>query len=429
MRITYLVFASFLKNSMNESTNGFLAEKWRRRALVGCCIAMIAALLLSRAVLSATMMLFIVLSLVHPHVRRQWKVFISAPVFWSTTLLFLIPMMSGLWSTDTHAWRDILRIKLPLLILPFCFAATVFFTQKDWRLIASTFILVTLLGVGWSTINYMMHAREIHRQYLLAGALPTPLQNDHVRFSLQVAIAALLALFLIQRKGHSGKWLRIILWVAIALFAGYLHLLAARTGLFCFYLGVAGLLIARIRRTGNRKFVFAFIMVLALPVAAYMMLPTFRNRIHYIQYDLRQTISNIYEHGANDGNRFASIKAGLLLMEEEPLTGVGFGDIARVCRFWYEVHYPAMTERDYILPSSEWVLYGAGAGWLAVMLFTFVMLAPFFVVPLRRNVFWVLLNVFFACSYVFDIGLEVQYGIFLHCLLVFSCFHWFKHDT
>jgi len=35
-------------------------------------------------------------------------------------------------------------------------------------------------------------------------------------------------------------------------------------------------------------------------------------------------------------------------------------------------------EGDKILPGSEWLIYGAGAGWPGLLLFTFCMLIPFF---------------------------------------------------
>jgi hypothetical protein len=51
------------------------------------------------------------------------------------------------------------------------------------------------------------------------------------------------------------------------------------------------------------------------------------------------------------------------------------------------------------------------------------MLMPFFVRVKRGQVFWIALHVTAAFSFAFDMGLEVQYGVFLY---VFTTFWWWK---
>ena len=83
-----------------------------------------------------------------------------------------------------------------------------------------------------------------------------------------------------------------------------------------------------------------------------------------------------------------------------------------------------MVESDKILPSSEWIIYGAGIGWPGFILFSLVMVVPFFVRTFKNNVAWWLLNIFMALSYLFDIGLEVQYGVFIHAFILLWWYKW-----
>lgn len=83
-----------------------------------------------------------------------------------------------------------------------------------------------------------------------------------------------------------------------------------------------------------------------------------------------------------------------------------------------------MTEDDKILPSSEWIMYGAGTGWPGLVLFSVVMLIPFFIKRARGDIAWWLLNIFMASSYLFDIGLEVQYGVFMHAFILLWWYKW-----
>jgi hypothetical protein len=167
---------------------------------------------------------------------------------------------------------------------------------------------------------------------------------------------------------------------------------------------------------------------LALPIVAYYISPTFKNRMLYLKYDLSFVRNDVYLHGSNDGNRIASIRAGWELLSRNPLTGAGFGDVKKQTDDIYQRNYPQMNDIDKILPSSEWMMYGAGNGWPGVILFTFVMAIPFFITELWKNIVWIILNCFIVISYLFDIGLEVQYGVFIHAFILLWWYKWLREE-
>ncbi|MFI5187002.1 MAG: O-antigen ligase family protein [Chitinophagales bacterium] len=413
---------------MNESRNNPVIGDWRKSILLISMMAMITGLLFSRIILSFALIVFVVISLFHRNILLQLKVFFSSPLLWSMSLLFLIPFISGLWSGDLSQWSGILRIKLPFLLLPVSFAGIESFNFKDWERIAFSFLILMAIGTGWSLWHYFQNPDLIHAAYLRAGTIETPLENDHVRFSLLVAIAILTAIFLLtQKKGNYKKTILILLLVMTLVFILYLHVLAVRTGLFCFYMGVFVFLISLLWRKKNKmRYSLLLGLMLLFPVISYFILPTFKNRVSYLKYDLSLVQKNILVQGSNDGDRFFSIKAGWRLLHQNPWAGVGFGDIKKETDRFYETNYPHAMMADRILPSSEWMMYGAGAGWPGVILFSFAMLVPFFVRRWRRNIFWLLLNLFLASSYLFDIGLEGQYGIFMHAFILLWWYKWLQ---
>jgi len=91
---------------------------------------------------------------------------------------------------------------------------------------------------------------------------------------------------------------------------------------------------------------------------------------------------------------------------------------------WYESNYPQMIATDRILPSSEWVMYGAASGWPGFILFTVIMLIPFFVKGLQKNIFWWVINLSIVITYLFDNGLEGQFSIFVHAFVVLWWYRW-----
>jgi hypothetical protein len=402
-----------------------VTNDWKKQAILLSMIAMLTGLLFSRVLLSSGLIFFAALTLVHKDLRSQLIIFFTSPFLWGMALLFLIPLISGLWSDDLSKWSEVMRIKLPLLLLPLCFAGLNNFECNDWEKIAWAFLIIIIAGICYSMWQYIQDTSAVHAGYLRSHTIKTPVGNDHVRFSLLVTIGIQTIFFLLVNKGKRfSKATRFFLWTVIGGFVIYLHILAVRTGLLCFYAGVLIFLICLLWKRKNKlRTAFLIIILFTLPLIAYFVFPTFKNRVSYLRYDLSFVKKDIYMPGSNDGNRLRSIKAGWDIQNEQPFSGVGFGDIEAATGEWYQLHYPGIIRADQILPSSEWMIYAAGSGWPGFIIFINIMLLPFFLKRPGRNISWWVLNISMALSYLFDIGLEVQYGVFVHA---FFLLWWYK---
>lgn len=398
--------------------------QYRNTILWICCIVMLCALYFSRAALSIAMISFVAASFFHNRRKAQLRCFFKTPLLWSMSLLLLLPLLSGVWSADKAQWMDIIRIKLPLFFLPLAFASSFSFSKRQWNVLAFLFLLLVAGGSVWSFYHYTQNTHAINDGYLKAKSLITPLQNDHVRFSWMVCLSALLSIFLFfKNKTYKYRWLFL---VVAAWFVFYMHLLAARTGLLSFYLCVLIGGVYLIFKKNNLRYGLPFLAILfLLPVIAWFALPSFKNRVKYMLYDFEYFKNANYLPGGNDAMRIISIKAGWATMNEHPLTGVGFGDIMNKTNEWYEAHYPQMIDKDKILPASEWMMYGAGMGWMGLLIFSIVMLIPFFV-SVSEKLAWWLVNATAAFSFMADIGLEVQTGVFLYSFIILCCWKWWS---
>lgn len=387
-------------------------------------ILMLTGLFVSRALLSVSMIFFLLLTCVHSRAGGQFKNFLREPFLVGLTLLFLIPLLTWFWSEDKEIWWRFIRIKLPLLLLPLAFAGSWQLARKQWNYIGYFFILLVLAGCMWSLFQYATNYKDIHEGYLKAKVIPTPFENDHVRFSLSVTMAILCAgYFLLRDKSY--RWAMVSVTVVLVV---YLHLLAARTGLISFYiilfLGAIWLLFTA------RKSKWTIVLLTAallMPMLAWFTVPTFQNRVRYFIYDFSYIRQDTYLPGANDGNRFLSIRAGLDLMQQHPF-GVGTGDVMKEVNRWYDSHVHGMLDTDRIYPSSEWAMQGAAAGWTGFIGFTVIMLLPFFIRFGPGRFFWIALNAIMAFSFIFDIGLEVQFGVFLYAFGVLWWWKWLQEE-
>ena len=395
---------------------------WKQGALFGSLLLMVGSLLIGRGALSVSTILFLLLAIVQRDIRQQWKTFLSHPFLLFFTLLFLIPFVSGLWSDNLSKWSDVVRLKLPLLFFPLAVAGSWQLSPKQWRWVAGVFLGVATIGCLWSLFHYWQNAAAVHEGYLRAKTLVTPLENDHVRFSWMVSVAVITCFRLLLDTMH--KRIRILLCILAAFFAIYLHVLAARTGLLSLYifgLFYAGWFLLEKKRGKTTALLIGLFIL--LPLLAYFTIPTLQNRIRYLIYDLSFVQKAQYLPGANDGARVMSLKAGWQVLQQNPF-GVGAGDVMHEADKWYSANVPEVLPTDKFYPSSEWLLYGAFAGWIGVLLFSFCMVLPFFVRMKQHKVFWTALHASAAFSFMFDMGLEVQYGIFLYAFVTFWWWKW-----
>jgi hypothetical protein len=187
-------------------------------------------------------------------------------------------------------------------------------------------------------------------------------------------------------------------------------------------MAASGLWLAARRISWRVGFGLLLLLVL-LPFAAYTFLPSFRNRVSYVRYEMSYFQDASYLPGSNDAVRIISMKAGWGVMMSHPLTGVGYGDIAAAASDWYAREYPGMNDRDRILPSNQWLMYGAGLGMPGLLIFCLCMALPF-LVPVTERLPWYLVNTVAAAGFLFDIGLEVQFGVFIYCFTILWWFKW-----
>ena len=404
----------------HKNSGNTIASHWQSTAVFYSLLLMIIGLFVSRAALSTAMIIFLLLAIVNRNIAVQLKKFISSPLLLSLSFLFVIPFLSGLWSDDIEKWGDVIRIKLPLLFLPIAFAGEWKLTQKQWLIVAAGFLLAVSSGCTLGLIDYAQNTRSIHEGYLRAKTILTPLENDHVRFSWLVSTAVILCLLLVQLVQLMKA--RVFLLLLAIFFVVYLHILSARTGVLSLYIFLLLYAVWLLFKTEKRRWaVFFLSLLIILPLVAYFLLPTFSARVQYNLYDLSFAQKAEYLPGSSDGARTMSLRAGWQVLKQNPL-GAGAGDVMKEADKWYAANVPEVLPTDKFYPSSEWLMYGSFAGWPGVILFTVIMLVPFFYRPVKNQIYWVAFHATAAFSFAFDMGLEVQFGVFLYAFI--SCWWW-----
>src|SRR4051812_69869 len=206
----------------------------RRELIFLSMLLMLISLFTSRYLLSVSLIVFVLVCCAHKDFRAQSLRFFKSPLLIAISLLFFIPFITVFWSEDKVQWWRWARIKLPLFLLPLCFAGNWQLTRRQWNFVAYLFLFLVSAGCCWSLSSYIFDAEAIQQGYLKAKVINTPLRDDHVRYSLLVSVAIVCAYYLLKRERN--KKAKTILGAALVFFIVYLHILSVRTGLAALYI-------------------------------------------------------------------------------------------------------------------------------------------------------------------------------------------------
>src|SRR5258705_10717197 len=99
-----------------------LQNEWRNRAIFITIFVMLISLFISRSFLSISIIVFLVFTIIHKDIGSQFIAFSRSPLLAGMSILFFVPLISGLWSSNWQTWMDISKIKLPFLLMQLAFA-------------------------------------------------------------------------------------------------------------------------------------------------------------------------------------------------------------------------------------------------------------------------------------------------------------------
>ena len=396
------------------------ARKWERFGIPMSLAVMWAGVFWSRAMLSIGMGLLVLLSLLSVGIGENWRNVRRSPFLTGLVFLFVIPLVTILWSEDMGWWRKVMQDKLPLLCIPFCCLAMQRMRTDTRKNLIRFALVIVALSMTKSTIIYLLNRREVAEAYLKAKVMAVDMHGDHVRYGWLLALIFAWLLYAVTEWRNSFKTMeyKAAIWLT-AFIAFYLHLLASKTGLLGLYLSLAIWMIGHRRKVWVRWVAGGSLL---LPALAWFLLPTFRNRLKFILWDFQHYTRGGYTEGLSDTPRVLSFDAGRQLVSEHPWLGTGFGDLRQVMNEWYSQHAPFVKEYEQLLPSNEILLHAAAAGLPMTILLIIVILAPFAMPGYRRSTAWISFHALALAGFMYEIGLETQFGIFIYAFL--GCWAW-----
>ncbi len=388
-----------------------LKNKWAEQWITASLVLLFIGLLVSRALVSFVSVLIAVPFFFHYKHISSVKSYL-----WAIGLIIIPVLLSFFWSDDKMLWWNSLSIKLTLVTMMLGLLS-VSLSDKRWIQITWLYLFIISLGCGWSLWQYANNYIGIQESYLQSKLLPTPADNDHIRFSWMVVAGIFIGTkCLVHEK---KKITRVALIVILLFLKVYLHILASKTGIVCFYTGciIYLLYISIIQKKWKQGLGIAGFFI-AIASICYFTMPTLRNRVQYVLYDFSNYSKGHTLPGYSDAARWQSIKAGYSITTQHPVSGVGFGDMLSAINQWHNINHPSSFGYERFLPANEWLVYGAGSGWPGLLCFAagFALLLYY---STSKNVWSIILSVISVIPFLIDDTLEGQTGVVVLAFIVF----------
>jgi O-antigen ligase len=381
------------------------------------CLGVIIGLYTGKAIMSISVTLLMVNAIINKSVIQNIKNTFSQKIFVAILILFMLYVLSGFNSTNMHMYGHKIQLHLPFLALPFGFACMPFFDKQKFHLLFLTFIILTALGCIYSLAQYMHNKAAIDAAYSFSKVMPTPFKSDHIRFSVAVVMAILCCIILMPTCVK--KWQHIALGFAILFFTTYLHILAVKTGLLCFYILVAVfiyyfIVVKKYFRMG----LLLLAAIILIPILAYYTSNTFRNKIYYMQYSFVQMKNAHTEINVSDEGRMVSYELGLDILKNNFLFGVGAGDVQDEMTKALALKKGKLnTQSPMLLPHNQLLMMGLVAGVLGFVAYLFFLLIPLFT-PAAKHFNFVAAWLIFLVPQMVEPLHETQYGITVHVFIL-----------
>ncbi len=348
------------------------------------------------------------------HIFRR---FLQDPAMLGLTGVFLLYVCSGFFSEDTGYWLRRLRLALPYLALPIGVLSIPRLGRAQYQGLLYFFFLWALGSSLYSLALYLQDFESITAQYKVGKVLPTPVQ--HIRYSLMLAFAVPVGAYLArQRLYWLGGWERYLQWGGSVFLFLFLHVLAVRSGLLALYCCVAYWLLRWIFL--RRKWALGLGLALGLAgglwwSATYV--PTLKNKVNYTIYSLQQFARGEKLDELSDSHRLGSVLAGLALLKQEPVTGVGLGDLRAGCEAYYQAHIPSIAGRD-LLPHNQWLFVAAATGLPGLLYFLWATVFPLWQRQRWKDWLSVSFHLILFSSFLVEHTLETQFGLTLYLWFV-----------
>ncbi len=336
------------------------------------------------------------------------KNYIKSPPYLALNLLFILVLISGINSENTQELLKHLRMRVPFLFVPFGFFVLGQFDRN--RMLRYFYYLFIAMSISAIPVifNYIFNFDKYNELIRIGQSIPTPI--DHIRLSIFLALSVGSGIIL-WLEGYKIKYkfeTNVILFLSVLNFI-VVHLLSVRSGVGSMYLILIIIVLKEIPKRSKKIGILTFVFLMLVPIISYSFLPTFKNKINYMIYDLK-----MYNKGEgksySDSERIYSWIVGKEIIKDSPIIGCGIGDLKDQCKIKY---HEVFKEKNLTVkyPHNQYIFTFAGCGILGLILFIIGIFVPILYKGNYRDTLFLIFSLTYILSFLVENSLERSYSV------------------
>lgn len=381
-------------------------------------LGLIVGLVTSKVVLSVATIMLMCNAFINIRAGQNMKTWLRDPVALWCLAVFGMYLISGFWSGDLGYWVDRCRMKLPFLALPLGFVAVKRLSKEAFHRWLAIYVWVIAGTSCIVLLNYLLHFKELNEALTYGHPIPAPLR-DHIRFSLELAFAIVVAGYLFVQRVKIFTGNRPYIYAILSLFMVIcIHVFAVRSGIITLY---AALFIVLIHQAFSRKKYLQALagmgLVAIVAYASMVFIPSLHARMGYFAYELELIRKGQINPEHSDAQRLLSMQYGITVAQESPIIGVGAGDIRDKMVAQYALH----TQSDIVkskMPHNQYIYFFAATGIIGVLIFIISALYPWFSRGRYKNLLYTVFLSMMMISFMAEHTLEIQLGTAYYLLFL-----------
>lgn len=386
------------------------SNKYYQIASISLLWLWILGLFFSNALMSISTALFFLVQLIHHILNKDKKKWVLLQ--YGLLLIFLVYSLWSIYSiTNVKTGIHSIVAKFGFLILAIIYGSI---TIKKKYIIYYMYFFIGLL-ILISIIDYIILLSDFaawQLRYTKGSVLPTFIHHSKMGFLIVVAIILLWQQTPNKLNKHFYVSIVIIVYLII-----YLHVLAVKTGLICYYLSLFFWIVYKLV---NKEWYYAFLLL--VPIFLYKISPTLQQKVNYFKYDLQQyKTKEILNY--SDARRLLSYKIAYQIYKEHLVFGVGLTNIKTETAIKYKQQFNYFNNETMMYVHNSYLHILASCGTIGFILYSIgiFLILTFYIITKQRLIFVVLLLFLLCCCW--DAFTEQLAGLSIFYLIILLSKH------
>jgi len=318
--------------------------------------------------------------------------------------------------------------KLPFVGLSLAFLCLPLFTKNNYQYLYYFFLFVIFLSGIYTFGDYIINYNIRTANTNFARYIKTPM--DHLRYGLLIVNAVFISFYFINKP--VSKWPKLEKYTLVFLTIFniiLLHFNAGRSGILAFYV-VLLVFAVKFIFTSNKKLygLIGIIICFALPVAAYFTVDTFKDKINYTVWDLKQYFNNGNIEHFSDSKRLAAYELAFKAFKEKPILGYGTGGVEAKIDALYNKYYPQYPNIEKLYGSNQFIYVTLNFGIIGLLIFIFWLYKIYPLKALLANDLLLATATINLVSFIPESAIELQFGVAIFCVFSFMAIYYKKLD-